>query len=393
MLPFLFMSDESFKFYAPLSFFEKADAPEGLRRRVAGLITTERKDREGETILQRGLDFSEFLDFGWFNDNHAKEMAGVVGYPEGVRYVRKGERLPDGREAPADGHWAEGWMLDGDPRADTIWQKALALQKSGNQRKLGFSIEGVIERRSGEDRKIIAKARVRNVAITHCPVNTDTQLVALAKSLERAVSDDEYEKMCGKAEDEEDDLDKAYKHIDFSPPAGSRRDAQRGLDLRREFGRGGTGVGIARARDLARGANMSPDTMRRMKAFFDRHQQNRGSGTEDPPTNGYIAWLLWGGDPGRAWAEKVVRQMNAADEANKALMAGPATSNARVMGPVSGVGAGRVLSPQSLEGQHRRHFGKSEAVQWVMNRHPNVSLATAERMVELSFALRDRELL
>lgn len=386
MLPFLFMDDENFKVFAPLSFFEKADAPEGLRRRVAGLISTERKDRQDETVLQRGLDFSEFLDFGWFNDNHAKEMSGVLGYPEAVRFVKRGETLPNGRTAPADGHWAEGWLLEGDPRADAVWQKAMALQKAGGKRNLGFSIEGVIERREGHDRKVISKARVRNVAITHCPVNTDTHLMALAKSLE--FSDLE------RAQDEDDftdELDKAYKHISFSPPEGARRDAARGLELRREFGRGGTPVGIARARDLANGANMSPDTMRRMKAFFDRHEKNRGSGTESPPKNGWIAWLLWGGDPGRAWANKVVGQMNAADEANKALMAGPATSNARVMGPVSGVGAGRILSPQSLEGQH--HFGKSEAVQWVMDRHPNVSLATAERVVELSFALRDRRLL
>ena len=379
------MDGENFQFYTPLSFFEKADAPEGSRRRVAGLISTERKDRQDETVLQRGLDFSEFIDFGWYNDNHAKDMAGVVGYPESVRMVRKGEKLPDGRVAPADGHWAEGWMLEGDPRADSIWQKAMALQKGG-KRKLGFSIEGVIERREGHDRKVIAKARVRNVAITHCPVNTDTQLVALAKSLEFS----ELER-AQRDEDFEDELDKAYKHIDFVPPEGAQRDAARGLELRREYGRGGTPVGIARARDLANGANMSPDTMRRMKAFFDRHEKNRGSGNEDPPKNGWIAWLLWGGDPGRAWANKVVRQMNAADEAQKALMAGPATSNARVTGPVSGVGAGRILSPQSLEGQH--HFGKSDAVQWVLQRRPDLSHATAERMVELSFALRERGLL
>ena len=59
---------------------------------------------------------------------------------------------------------------------------------------------------------------------------------------------------------------------------------------------------------------MSPSTMKRMKAFFDRHQKNRGSGSESPPSNGYIAWQLWGGDSGRAWANKVVRQMEAADK-------------------------------------------------------------------------------
>lgn len=106
-----------------------------------------------------------------------------------------------------------------------------------------------------------------------------------------------------------------YDKINFSPPEGVRKAARRGLDLRSEHGRGGTSVGIARARDLANGKNVSPSTIRRMKAFFDRHQKNRSDGKESPPTNGYIAWLLWGGDPGRAWAEKIVRQMDSADAA------------------------------------------------------------------------------
>ena len=61
-----------------------------------------------------------------------------------------------------------------------------------------------------------------------------------------------------------------YDHIDFTPPAGVRREAQKGLDWRSEFGRGGTAVGVARARDLSNGVKISPQTARRMKAFFDR---------------------------------------------------------------------------------------------------------------------------
>lgn len=102
-----------------------------------------------------------------------------------------------------------------------------------------------------------------------------------------------------------------YKGINFTPPKGARDAAQAGLNLRKEYGRGGTAVGIARARDIARGAKLSPETMKRMKAFFDRHQKNRGSGSESPPKNGWIAWQLWGGDAGRSWANKVVKQMEA----------------------------------------------------------------------------------
>ncbi len=140
-----------------------------------------------------------------------------------------------------------------------------------------------------------------------------------------------------------------YADIDFEPPQGARESAQRGLDLRREYGRGGTAVGIARARDLARGAEMSPDTVRRMVSFFARHAQNRGDGTEVPPSNGYIAWLLWGGDAGLAWASKVAEQMDARDEESEARKAdAPAPKEDQITGSdvnpegsAAGAGAGR----------------------------------------------------
>jgi hypothetical protein len=139
-----------------------------------------------------------------------------------------------------------------------------------------------------------------------------------------------------------------YADIDFSPPEGARDAAQRGLDLRREYGRGGTAVGIARARDLARGADMSPDTVRRMVSFFARHAQNRGDGTETPPSNGYIAWLLWGGDAGLAWATKVAEQMDARDEEAMSKADAPAPKEDQITGSdvnpegsAAGAGAGR----------------------------------------------------
>lgn len=110
-----------------------------------------------------------------------------------------------------------------------------------------------------------------------------------------------------------------YSHIDFTPPSGVKREAEYGLKLRREYGRGGTAVGIARARDLANGKQLSPSTVRRMKAFFDRHQSDEKAdgftrGDKNYPSNGLIANKLWGGPSGYSYAKKVVEQMNAADE-------------------------------------------------------------------------------
>lgn len=118
-----------------------------------------------------------------------------------------------------------------------------------------------------------------------------------------------------------------YDHIDFTPPKSVADAAARGLELRKKNkGRGGlstqqanqagVGSGVARAVSLKNRDTLSPATVRRMKAFFSRHQGSRkiDSGKSPGEDKGYIAWMLWGGDPGRSWAEKVVRQMDAADK-------------------------------------------------------------------------------
>jgi HK97 family phage prohead protease len=110
-----------------------------------------------------------------------------------------------------------------------------------------------------------------------------------------------------------------YDHIDFTPPAGVRSEAQKGLDWRSEHGRGGTAVGVARARDLSNGTNISPDTAKRMASYFARHEVDKQGEGWSPSQNGFpsagrIAWALWGGDPGQAWASKLTKQIEAADE-------------------------------------------------------------------------------
>ena len=108
-----------------------------------------------------------------------------------------------------------------------------------------------------------------------------------------------------------------YDGIDFTPPQGAREAAKRALDVREgkpASQKGMTPVGIARARDLMNGVKLSPDTVRRMKAFFDRHEVDKKGATWDEQGKGWQAWNAWGGDAGYAWARKVVRQMEAKDK-------------------------------------------------------------------------------
>lgn len=92
------------------------------------------------------------------------------------------------------------------------------------------------------------------------------------------------------------------------PNESMKEEAQRGLDWRKEFGRGGTEVGIARARDIVNGANLSDDTIGRMVSYFARHEVDKEAegfrvGEKGYPSNGRIAWALWGGDAGKTWSE------------------------------------------------------------------------------------------
>ena len=94
----------------------------------------------------------------------------------------------------------------------------------------------------------------------------------------------------------------------FQPTAGMISAAKRGLELRRENGRGGTVVGIARARDIANGRSFGLDTIRRMHSFFSRHAFDKTSAAwkdKSKVSNGRIAWLLWGGDAGATWSKSI----------------------------------------------------------------------------------------
>jgi hypothetical protein len=103
-------------------------------------------------------------------------------------------------------------------------------------------------------------------------------------------------------------------HLDHRPPADVAAEAEKGLKLRAKFRRGGTTIGIARARDLQHRKSLSDLTVKRMASYFARHKVDKRAenfGDDDNPSAGYIAWLLWGGDPGQKWAEE---QKKAIDE-------------------------------------------------------------------------------
>lgn len=98
----------------------------------------------------------------------------------------------------------------------------------------------------------------------------------------------------------------------YTPTDAMVAEARRGLEWRQAFGRGGTEIGVARARDISNRRALSLDTVTRMRSYFARHEvdkEGEGFSRGEPgyPSAGRIAWALWGGDPGKTWAEGIIR--------------------------------------------------------------------------------------
>lgn len=106
------------------------------------------------------------------------------------------------------------------------------------------------------------------------------------------------------------------KAPDLTPPATVAREAKKGLELREKFHRGGTEVGQHRAEQLSARKALSRDDVVAMASYFARHavdKSAKGWGDDDAPSAGYVAWLLWGGEPGKEWAEKTKAALEKAD--------------------------------------------------------------------------------
>ena len=126
-------------------------------------------------------------------------------------------------------------------------------------------------------------------------------------------------------ENEDADIDeilKAISDINTTPTDSMVTEAKKGIAWRKEFNRGGTRIGATRASQIIAKETLSPSTVRRMFSFFSRHESDKAAqgfrvGEKGYPSNGRIAWALWGGDAGFSWSTKVRNQLER--EKNKFL--------------------------------------------------------------------------
>ena len=173
-----FIGEDKFRVFLPdVQFIEKSDDDSHNSRQILGIMSSQSQDRQGEKVISKGLNFNDFMQHGHFNDNHSQETSAVVGYPEKITYHEDLSEF-NPKLSGIEGWTCKGYILKGTKRADGIWELAKALGQTPD-RRLGFSIEGKVERRID---KTIKSARIRNLAITNSPVNTDAQWNILEKS-------------------------------------------------------------------------------------------------------------------------------------------------------------------------------------------------------------------
>ena len=126
------------------------------------------------------------------------------------------------------------------------------------------------------------------------------------------------------------DLDiKVFSNSDrmYTIPDSVKAEAKRGLEWRKEEKRGGTSVGLNTARTLARGGQIGIRKVRHIAKYFPRHEVDKKGtgykpGQKNYPSNGRIAWALWGGDAGRSWASAIVERENKKAKSNSILAGG-----------------------------------------------------------------------
>ena len=131
----------------------------------------------------------------------------------------------------------------------------------------------------------------------------------------------------GELDDKEDDdeEDRDFDNFEdtsatYAIPERVKKNAQRGLELRKKFGRGGTDVGENTARTLAAGGSIGIEKVRHINRYFPRHA---GDNLSDKTSNGWIAWLLWGGDAAWSWTRGIIRSYEAQQKRDGARMFTP----------------------------------------------------------------------
>lgn len=214
-----------FKFYIPNLNIHKATTNGGSKNfKISGIASTPTKDKEGD-VIEQNFDLSEFK---WINYEHGKNPNEIIGEITKARVTKLGLEI-------------EGELYADNELAKEVYGLAMNMQKAGNGKKLGLSVEGRTIERDSKDKSTVKKAQLFAVAICKTPMNGDT-FVDITKSLKQHNNQNKSQKMentalkdfnefeIQKAYDlisNQDDLEKGYKK-------GMKKEVEINLDGKNE---------------------------------------------------------------------------------------------------------------------------------------------------------------
>lgn len=91
-------------------------------------------------------------------------------------------------------------------------------------------------------------------------------------------------------------------------PYAVRSNLKKGIKLYKQgyAGMGLTSNTVAEARKMLLTGNVSESKLIKMRAWFARHDAAGYKRISNPPSPGYVAFLLWGGASGRTFAKRVL---------------------------------------------------------------------------------------
>lgn len=157
--------DNNFKIIMPAEIIKGEDG----EYKIGGLASTESTDKQGESLIQKGIDLTPVAEGrGFFNFDHSNKPEDIIGTIDGYKHDNKGL-------------YVHGKLFKGHQRAESIYHimKGLSDRKKG---AIGLSVEGKVLERDPVNPRIIKKCQIKNVAVTFNPVNQDTY-ASLVKSL------------------------------------------------------------------------------------------------------------------------------------------------------------------------------------------------------------------
>ena len=197
-----------------------------------------------------------------------------------------------------------------------------AVVKSGDELGLPEGMEGTLDEVLKDGGKVTVLLTTNGYVLKAEPTVNDVHVDAIMgaypirrKKRKKPLMD---ESDVDESQDDEDyEETEVEKAGGYDVPAGVREAAKRAMRWISEgqAGDGFTSVGRNRARQLAEGGPVGRDTLVKMRAYFARHGAQRGghAALEDgEPTPWRVAWDAWGGDAGRAWANRVLGDMEKA---------------------------------------------------------------------------------